>query len=179
MNLSQILKDDWNRLMSISSFDSKFRFYKIFNPRFFSVFLIRLSYFFYKKKLIFFSKLISLFNFIFFGIEVPLGLKIGPGLVITHTNGIVLGAREIGCNFTLFHQVTLGALSADFNNSPEKRPIIEDNVTIYCGAKILGPIKVCHSSTIGANSVVINDVRANSTVIGIPAREIKHYGIKK
>jgi serine O-acetyltransferase len=173
MGMSDTLKKDWDRLMRLSHSEAKFRFYKIFNPRFFPVFLIRLAFFCQRYRLTILAKLISLFNFVFFGMEVPVGLKIGPGLVITHTNGIVLGANEIGNNVTLFHQVTLGALVADFHNDLRTRPKVDDGVTIYCGAKIFGSITLGENCVVGANAVVLKDVRGGATVIGIPAKEAR------
>jgi len=170
MGMSDILKEDWNRLTCLSHSVAKYRFYRIFNPRFFPVFLIRLAFFLQASRLRILAKLISLFNLVFFGMEVPVGLKIGPGLVIPHTNGIVLGASEIGRNVTIFHQVTLGALMADFHNDLNKRPKVGDGVIIYCGAKVFGPITLGENCVVGANAVVLKDVLADTVVTGIPAK---------
>ena len=170
MSMSDILKEDWNRLAFLSNSNVKYRFYRIFNPRFFPVFLIRLAFFLNSFRLTIPAKIISLVNLVFFGMEVPVGLKIGPGFVITHTNGIVLGASEIGRNVTIFHQVTLGALMADFHNDLNKRPKVGDGVIIYCGAKVFGPITLGENCVVGANAVVLKDVLADTVVTGIPAK---------
>jgi serine O-acetyltransferase len=74
---------------------------------------------------------------------------------------------------TLYQGVTLGGTGF----APGKRhPTIEDNVTIGSGAKLLGPITVGHGSKIGANSVVIHDVPAHSTVVGNPGHPVKVGG---
>ena len=104
----------------------------------------------------------------------PARLFIGPGLVMPHSQGTVLGASFIGSNVTIFHQVTLGGKNADFEYNPEKRPHIGSNVTISVGAKILGPLCLGDSCVIGANAVVLCDVPPNTLAVGVPAR-VSHF----
>jgi len=145
----------------------------IFNPRFMPVFLYRLSHFFYKKRLMFLAKIFSMINFIIFGIEITIKCEIGPGLIFPHTQGTVIGSIKIGKNALIYHGVTIGAQRMDVNFDPTTRPIIGDNVIMGAGSKILGAIHIGNNVTIGANAVVINDVKDNTTVVGIPAREIE------
>jgi serine O-acetyltransferase len=100
------------------------------------------------------------------GAEIPLHTPIGGGLKIPHPNGIVIhpGAR-IGPNCLLFQQVTIG----DANGIPT----IGGHVDIGAGARILGPIHVGDHARIGANAVVLTDVPAGATMVGIPARPVK------
>jgi serine O-acetyltransferase len=113
---------------------------------------------------------LSLLNVTLFGLEVPATLHIGPGLIIAHTNGIVLGAAVIGRNATIYQQVTLGALEADFRFDPALRPVVEDDVILAAGAKVLGAVRIGSGSTVGANAVVLSDVPPAHIAVGVPAR---------
>jgi serine O-acetyltransferase len=80
--------------------------------------------------------------------------------------GVVIGETAIiGNDCTLYHGVTLGGTSWD---KGKRHPTLEDNVVIGAGAKVLGPITIGTSAKIGSNSVVVKDVPAMATVIGIP-----------
>ena len=88
--------------------------------------------------------------------------------------GVVIGeTAEIGDDVTLYQGVTLGGTGFA---TGKRHPTVEDNVTIGSGAKLLGPITVGHGSKIGANSVVIHDVPANSTVVGNPGHPVRVEG---
>lgn len=104
-------------------------------------------------------------------IDIHPGATIGQRLFIDHGAGVVVGETAVIENdVTLYHGVTLGGTSW----SPGKRhPTIENGVLIGAGAKILGPITVGARSRIGANSVVIEDVAPEMTVVGIPGRVVK------
>jgi serine O-acetyltransferase len=82
----------------------------------------------------------------------------------------VLGAASIGRNVTIYQQVTLGALEADFRFDPSLRPTVEDDVVLAAGAKVLGGVRVGSRSTVGANAVVLCDVPAHHLAVGVPAR---------
>ncbi len=105
------------------------------------------------------------------GIDIHPGARIGPGFFIDHGAGVVIGeTAEIGQDVTLYHGVTLGGVSW----SPGKRhPSLGDGVMVGAGAKILGPIHVGAGARIGANSVVVEAVPEEATVIGIPARIVR------
>lgn len=171
--LRSLLDADWARLMSVCGTPQRKRSVTShLSPRFAPVALIRIAAALaangWKRS----AKLFSLLNFIIFGIEVPAHLDIGPGLIIAHTQGTVLGAARIGANLTLFHQVTLGAKLADYGYNPELRPIVGDNVTLCVGAKVLGPVNVGDDAVVGANAVVLNDVPAGMLAVGVPAKNI-------
>ncbi len=102
------------------------------------------------------------------GIEIHPGAVIGRRLFIDHGMGVVVGeTAEIGDDVLIYHGVTLGGLSGQ----PGKRhPTIGSNVAIGAGAQVLGPIVVHDGARIGANAVVVRDVPAGATVVGIPAR---------
>lgn len=99
------------------------------------------------------------------GADIPVNCQIGGGLLIPHPNGIVIHPEvRIGPNCLIFQQVTLGTLLG--SGVPE----LGGHVDIGAGAKILGNIKIGNRACIGANAVVMQDVPAGKTAVGIPAR---------
>lgn len=110
------------------------------------------------------------------GVEIHPAAKIGRRLVIDHGMGIVIGATaEIGDDCLFYQGVTLGGTGAARG---KRHPTIGNNVMIGCGAKVLGPFKVGDNACIAANSVVLNEVPANSTVVGVPGRVVRLNGEK-
>src|SRR2546423_7449839 len=108
------------------------------------------------------------------GVEIHPAAHIGPGLFIDHGSGVVIGeTAQIGEDVTLYQGVTLGGTGFA---TGKRHPTIEDNVTIGSGAKLLGPITIGHGAKIGAHSVVIHDVPANSTVVGNPGHPVRVEG---
>lgn len=111
------------------------------------------------------------------GVEIHPGARIGKGFFIDHGMGVVIGeTTEIGDNVTLYHGVTLGgtkAFSACGKNTAKRHPTLGNNVIVGAGAQILGPIKVGNDSKIGANAVVLKDVAAGQTVVGVPAHKVE------
>jgi serine O-acetyltransferase len=102
------------------------------------------------------------------GIEIHPGATIGRRVFIDHGMGIVIGeTAEIGDDCTLYHGVTLGGTSW---NHGKRHPTLGKGVIIGAGAKILGPITLNDGSKVGSNAVVVKDIPANATAIGIPAR---------
>lgn len=132
----------------------------------------KLSHFLYKKRLFFLSRLICEIVKSTTGIEIHPGAVIGNKLFIDHGVGVVIGETTIiGDNVTIYHGVTLGAIKME---KGKRHPTIENNVTIGCGTKVLGNITIGSNCSIGSNAVVVKDVNPNSTVVGIPAKEIKN-----
>jgi serine O-acetyltransferase len=102
------------------------------------------------------------------GADIPLNSHIGAGLLLPHPNGIVIhDLAVIGANCLIFQQVTIGTASGP------GCPVIGDHVDIGAGAKILGGVKIGAYAKIGANAVVISDVPAYATAVGIPARIVR------
>jgi len=84
--------------------------------------------------------------------------------------GVVIGeTASIGDDVTMYHDVTLGGTSLA---SGLRHPQIGNGVIIGAGAQLLGPIKVGDNARIGSNAVVVKDVEAETTVVGIPAKQI-------
>jgi len=108
------------------------------------------------------------------GIEIHPSATIGSGFFIDHGMGVVIGeTAEIGNYVTLFQGVTLGGTGKERG---KRHPTLGSHVVVGAGAKILGGITVGDNVKVGANSVVLKNVSANSTVIGVPARVIKTQG---
>ncbi|QDQ25764.1 serine O-acetyltransferase [Chitinimonas arctica] len=102
------------------------------------------------------------------GIEIHPGATIGRRVFIDHGMGIVVGETAvIGDDCTLYHGVTLGGTSW---NKGKRHPTLERGVIIGAGAKVLGPITLYAGAKVGSNAVVVKDVPANATAVGIPAR---------
>lgn len=97
------------------------------------------------------------------GADIPLGCRIGGGLLLPHPNGVVIHCDAvIGPNCLIFQQVTLGAGGTGV-------PTLGGHVDVGAGAKVLGRIHVGDHALIGANAVVLKDVPARATAVGIPA----------
>lgn len=108
------------------------------------------------------------------GVEIHPSAEIGTGFFIDHGMGVVIGeTAEIGDYVTLFQGVTLGGTGKERG---KRHPTLGNHVVVGAGAKILGGITIGDNVKIGANSVVLKNVAANSTVIGVPARVIKTQG---
>ncbi len=143
---------------------------KIFNPRFSPVVILRIARFLYLSRYLkFLSPVFTWLNVLLFGIEVTPRCVIGPGLLLPHTHGTVIGAARIGANAVIFQGVTLGAKYPQMDYRPETRPTVEDNVMLGAGAKVLGGIKIGSRARIAANSLVLESVPADTTAIGVPA----------
>jgi serine O-acetyltransferase len=103
------------------------------------------------------------------GISLPPATRIGPGLRIHHFGNIIVNPDAIiGCNCTLRQGVTIGNL---IEHGPS--PVIEDDVEFGAYAQALGGIRIASRAKIGAMSVVLCDVPAGATAVGIPARIIE------
>jgi serine O-acetyltransferase len=101
-------------------------------------------------------------------VDIHPGATIGHRFFIDHGAGVVIGeTAEIGDDVTLYHGVTLGGTSW---NKGKRHPTLANGVVVGAGAKILGPINIGERVRVGANSVVVKDVPADRTVVGVPGR---------
>lgn len=136
----------------------------------------RLAHFFFKKKLFFIARVISQISRFFTGIEIHPGAVIGRRFFIDHGMGVVIGETcIIGYNVTLYQGVTLGGTGKERG---KRHPTLEDNVLVATGAKVLGSIVIGANSKVGAGSVVLKNVPANATVVGIPGKVVIQDGVK-
>ncbi len=109
------------------------------------------------------------------GIEIHPAAKIGKGVFIDHGMGVVIGeTAEVGDNCTIYQGVTLGGTSLSHG---KRHPTLGKNVTVGVNAAVLGAITIGDNSKIGGGSVVVKDVPANSTVVGVPARLVMQNGV--
>ena len=96
--------------------------------------------------------------------------KIGKGVFIDHATGVVIGeTAEVGDDVSMLHSVTLGGSGKE---GGDRHPKISDGVLISVGAKVLGNIRVGKCAKIGGGSVVLTDVPAFSTAVGVPAKVV-------
>ena len=136
----------------------------------------RIAHWLYVHKCRFLARWISQTSKFFTGIEIHPGATIGRRLVIDHGTGIVIGeTAELGDDCLLYQNVTLGGTGKDIG---KRHPTLGNNVMVGSGAKILGPFKVGDNARIAANSVVLREVPANATVVGVPGRVVKISGEK-
>ncbi len=140
---------------------------------FWAVLSYRLAHKFYKKKHYFIARLISQIARNRTGIEIHPGAEIGEGFFIDHGSGVVVGETTIiGNNVTLYQGVTLGGTGKE---KGKRHPTLKDNVMVSVGAKVLGSFTIGENTKIGAGSVVLNEIPANCTVVGVPGKIVKYH----
>ena len=110
------------------------------------------------------------------GIEIHPGATIGKGFFIDHGNGVVIGETTvIGNNVTLYQGVTLGGTGKD---TGKRHPTLGNNVMVGSGAKVLGPFRIGDGAKIAAGAVVLKEIPAGATAVGIPAKVVRRDGEK-
>lgn len=140
----------------------------ILSPGFRAVVLYRAASWFWVKGTRYVPEILTAYSVSKTGAEIRPGAKIGPGLLVRHPVGIVVGGRAvIGRSCTLLQGVTLGE---KYSRGAELAcPTLGDNVTICAGAMILGGISIGDNAIVGANAVVLKDLPSNSVCAGVPA----------
>ena len=145
-------------------------------PGFQAISIHRISHKLWKYNLPLLPRLLSHMTRFLTGVEIHPGAKIGKGVFIDHGMGVVIGeTSEIGDRCLLYQGVTLGGTGKE---NGKRHPTLEANVVVGAGAKVLGGIHVGTNTRIGAGSVVVKNVEANSTVVGIPGRIVHQSGVK-
>lgn len=146
-------------------------------PGIHAVALHRISHRLWRWRLQWIARILSHIGRWFTGIEIHPGARIGRRFFIDHGMGVVIGeTAEVGDDCTFYHGVTLGGTAW---HKEKRHPTVGNNVVIGAGAKILGPILVGDGARVGSNSVVVKNVPAGATVVGIPARVINQPGDEK
>ena len=134
----------------------------------------RLAHWMYRHRWFFLARCVSQWNRSWTGIEIHPGATIGHRLVIDHGMGIVIGeTAEIGDDCLLYQGVTLGGTGKD---KGKRHPTLGNNVLVGSGAKVLGPFTVGDNARIAAGAVVLSEVPANATAVGVPARIVRMAG---
>ena len=134
----------------------------------------RIAHACYKHNLKFLARAISQWSRFWTGIEIHPGAQIGRRFVIDHGMGIVIGeTAEIGDDCLLYQCVTLGGTGKD---KGKRHPTLGNNVLVGSGAKVLGPFTVGDNARIAAGAVVLSEVPANATAVGVPARIVRMAG---
>jgi serine O-acetyltransferase len=111
------------------------------------------------------------------GIEIHPGAKIGRCVFIDHGMGVVIGeTAEVGDGCTIYQGVTLGGTS--LYRGAKRHPTLGEGVVVGAGAKVLGGFKVGDGARIGSNAVVVKEVPAGATVVGIPGRIVEERAEK-
>ncbi|MGZ5511340.1 MAG: serine O-acetyltransferase [Nitrososphaeraceae archaeon] len=129
----------------------------------------------YKIRLRLLAEICCRLNFFFNGVEIDPGAEIGSGCRIWHASGVVIGRGvRIGNNVSIFANVTLGGIGHSiFHHGAPGYPEIGNNVILYTGVTVLGPVKIGNNTVIGAHSLVLDSFPSNCLVAGTPAKIIK------
>jgi len=139
-------------------------------PGLHSVWLHRISHKLWTLRLKWLARFVSNLSRFITGIEIHPGATLGRRVFIDHGMGVVIGETAIvGDDVTLYHGVTLGGTSWQ---AGKRHPTLGKGVVVGAGAKVLGPIEISENARIGSNSVVVKDVPAGATCIGVPGRII-------
>jgi len=120
------------------------------------------------------ARLLSHFGKLVSGVEIHPAAAIGRRLFIDHGAGVVIGQTAVvGDDVTLYHGSTLGGTSL---HTGKRHPTLGNGVIVGSGAQVLGPITIGEGARIGANAVVLSDVPAGVTMVGVPARMVMRRG---
>jgi serine O-acetyltransferase len=139
-----------------------------------AVWLYRINHWLWRHGLLLLARLSSQYARFLTGIEIHPAAEIGRRLFIDHGLGVVIGETAIvGDDVLLYQGVTLGGTGKE---QGKRHPTLEDSVVVGSGAKILGNITVGKNCRIGAGSVVLRNVPADSTVVGVPGHIIFREG---
>ncbi|NJR49236.1 MAG: serine O-acetyltransferase [Leptolyngbyaceae cyanobacterium CSU_1_3] len=139
-------------------------------PGFHALLFYRLAHWLHDRRVTFLPRLISHLGRFLTGIEIHPGAVIGQGVFIDHGMGVVIGETAIVGDYCLIYQgVTLGGTGKE---TGKRHPTLGQHVVVGAGAKILGNIPVGDYARIGAGSIVLREVPAHCTAVGIPGRNI-------
>jgi serine O-acetyltransferase len=139
-------------------------------PGFLAVLIFRINSVFYRARIRPVARLMFLFNYMAFGVELHPGAEAGPGLTVPHPVGAGFGAgSKLGRNVQIFKGAGLGTAGL-IDPKLDGFPVVEDDCIFFDGAYAFGPITIGRGAVIGANSVVMRDVPPGGIMIGNPAR---------
>ena len=131
----------------------------------------------YKMRLKLLARIVSQYSRHRTGIEIHPAAEIAPGVFIDHGMGVVIGeTAQVGEGSVIYQGVTLGGTG---KQSGKRHPTIGQRCVISAGAKVLGNITIGDCAKVGAGAVVLRDVPAHATVVGVPARVVRIGGSKE
>lgn len=140
-------------------------------PGFHALFFHRINHMLWNAGIPIIPRVLSHVGRFLTGVEIHPAARLGPGLVIDHGMGVVIGeTAEVGENCLLYQGVTLGGTGKE---KGKRHPTLKNNVVVGTGAKILGAITIGNNVIIGANSVILKSVSDNSISVGVPGRITK------
>lgn len=136
----------------------------------------RLSHFLWEHNFKLLARMNSQFWRFLTNIEIHPGAKIAAGVFIDHGAGLVIGeTAEVEEGVMLYHGVTLGGTGKD---KGKRHPTIRKGALISAHSQIIGPIEVGENAKVGAAAIVLSDVPADVTVVGVPAKVVRVHGQK-
>ena len=139
-------------------------------PGFQAILLHRFNHWLWTRRRFLLARLAAHLSRFLTGVEIHPGASIGRRFFIDHGMGIVIGeTSEIGDDCSVYHGVTLGGTTWQ---KGKRHPTLENGVIIGAGAKVLGPVTLGANARIGSNAVVVKDVPAAATVVGVPGHVI-------
>jgi len=171
IKLFKLIKEDFTNVKKNdpalhSTFELLFNY-----PGLWALFFHRIAHLLYNTGLRFLPRFISAIGLFLTTIDIHPAAKLGRRVFIDHGVGVVIGETVIiGDDVLIYQQVTLGGVST---HKGKRHPTIKSGAVIGAGTKVLGNIIIGENVKVGANSVVVKDVPANSTAVGIPARVLK------
>lgn len=140
-------------------------------PGLHAIWLHRLSHRLWQWNWLLVARFLSHIGRLLTGVEIHPGAVLGKRVFIDHGMGIVIGhTSEIGDDCSIYQGVTLGGTTQTFRG--KRHPTLHKGVIVGAGAKVLGPLIIGEEARIGSNAVVVKDVPAGVTVVGIPARQL-------
>ena len=144
-------------------------------PGLHAVWMHRVAYFLWRKRLRLLARLLSHFSRFLTGIEIHPGASVGRRFFIDHGSGVVIGETvEIGDDVLMYQGVVLGGTTI---SKGKRHPTVGNGVELGAGSMALGPITIGDGSRIGAGSVVLASVPEGSVVVGVPGRVVRSPGM--
>lgn len=136
----------------------------------------RISHFLWKRGFKLLARIHSQFWRFWTQIEIHPGAEIAEGVFIDHGAGLVIGETSVvEKGVMLYHGVTLGGTGKDVG---KRHPTVRKGALVSAHSQIIGPVEIGENAKVGAAAVVVSDVPADVTVVGVPAKVVRVHGKK-
>lgn len=177
MSLKELIKSDLSRFTQTyvlrgQPFSARRVFWEsiIFKAGFQAALLYRISHRLFQKDWVYLPWFLSRFSLAITGAEIEFNAQIGPGLMIAHPVGIVVGrGTVIGSEATLFQGVTFGVKSWH-PDAIRKFPRVGNKCYFFAGAAVLGDVTIGDNCIVAAHAVLTSDLPNGSLAMGVPAK---------